>query len=151
MDQCIYIIGSLESTHVIFRYSYAPKIPMLAKYLKEMQSRDMAMPIHNELLRTCYLKLNDNEAAEKIAVSSSATDTASCSSLVSSLAHNPKEALATVCAFEAPQAAEALVVHDAALARALPRETAGVVVSLCVGTFCLEPWRKPLARLPSSC
>ena len=136
MDQYIYTIGSLESAHVIFRYLDAPKIPMLAKYLEELRSRDMATPVHNELLRTCYLKLNDNEAAEKIAASASrTTDTASCSSLVSSLAHNPKEALATICTFEAPQAAEALVVHGAALARALPRETAGVVVSLCVGTY----------------
>jgi len=136
MDQYIYTIGSLESAHVIFRYLDAPKIPMLAKYLEELRERDMATPVHNELLRTCYLKLNDNEAAEKIAASASrTTDTASCSSLVSSLAHNPKEALATICTFEAPQAAEALVVHGAALARALPRETAGVVVSLCVGTY----------------
>lgn len=136
MDQYIYTIGSLESAHVIFRYLDAPKIPMLAKYLQELRNRDMATPVHNELLRTCYLKLNDNEAAEKIAASASrTTDTASCSSLVSSLAHHPKEALATICTFEALQAAEALVVHGAALARALPRETAGVVVSLCVGTY----------------
>lgn len=33
------------------------------------------------------------------------------------------------------KAVEALVVHGAALARGMPRETAGVVVSLCVGTF----------------
>lgn len=141
MDQYIYTIGSLESAHVIFRYLDAPKIPMLAKYLQELRNREMATPVHNELLRTCYLKLNDNEAAEKIAASAASrtltTDTAaSCSALVSSsLAHNPKEALATICTFEAPQAAEALVVHGAALARALPRETAGVVVSLCVGTY----------------
>lgn len=138
MDQYIYTIGSLESAHVIFRYLDAPKIPMLAKYLEELASRDMATPVHNELLRTCYLKLNDNEAAEKIAASAhsrSHTTTESASSLVSSYAHNPKEALATICTLEAPQAAEALVVHGAALARALPRETAGVVVSLCVGTY----------------
>jgi hypothetical protein len=134
MDQYIYTIGSLESAHVIFRYLEAPKIPSLARYLEELGNRDMATPVHNELLRTCYLKLNDKDAAEKIAASASrSTDTAS--SLVSSLAHNPKEALATICTLEAAQAAEALVVHGAALARALPRETAGVVVSLCVGTY----------------
>jgi vacuolar protein sorting-associated protein 11 len=133
MDQYIYTIGSLESAHVIFRYLDAPKISMLARYLEELRERDMATPVHNELLRTCYLKLNDNVAAEKIAASASrSTDTAS---IVSSLAHNPKEALASVCSLQAPQAAEALVVHGAALARALPRETAGIVVSLCVGTY----------------
>jgi hypothetical protein len=133
MDQYIYTIGSLESAHVIFRYLDAPKIVMLARYLEELRARDMATPVHNELLRTCYLKLNDNEAAEKIAASASrSTDTAS---IVSSLAHNPKEALASVCSLEAPHAAEALVVHGAALARALPRETAGVVVALCIGTY----------------
>jgi hypothetical protein len=137
MDQYIYTIGSLESSHVIFRYLDAPKIPLLAKYLEELRSRDLATPVHNELLRTCYLKLNDNEAAEKIAAfaSSAAHTSSSATSLVSSLAHTPKEALATVCSLEAPQAAEALVVHGAALARAFPRETAGLGVSLCVGTY----------------
>jgi vacuolar protein sorting-associated protein 11 len=64
-----------------------------------------------------------------------ASDTENCASIVASLTHNPKEALATVCSFEAPQAAEALVIYGAALARALPRETAGIVVSLCLGTY----------------
>lgn len=40
-----------------------------------------------------------------------------------------------ICSFEAPQAAEALSVYGASLARLLPRETAGLVVSLCLGTF----------------
>jgi hypothetical protein len=138
MDQYIYTIGSLESAHVIFRYLEAPKIIMLARYLEELRARGMATPVHNELLRTCYLKLNDNVAAEKIAAcasSRSSTDNTAACSIVSSLAHNPKEALASVCSLQAPQAAEALVVHGAALARALPRETAGVVVSLCIGSY----------------
>jgi hypothetical protein len=62
-------------------------------------------------------------------------DASSLASIVSSLTNNPAEALATICSFEAPQAAEALLVHGATLARALPRETAGVVVSLCVGSY----------------
>ena len=33
------------------------------------------------------------------------------------------------------QAAKALIVHEAILARALPRETAGLLLSLCDGTF----------------
>ena len=136
MEQYIYTIGSLESSHVIFRYLDAPKIPMLVKYLEELRSRDLATVVHLELLRTCYLKLGDNEAAERIAASvSSASVVETCATIVASLTHNPKEALATVCSFEAPQAAEALVIYGSALARALPRETAGIVVSLCLGTY----------------
>jgi vacuolar protein sorting-associated protein 11 len=93
----------------------------------------MTTPVHNELLRTCYLKLNDPESAESIAAFASRTmDTESLSSIV---ANSPKDALATVCSFEAPDAAEALAVHGASLARVLPRETAGLVVSLCLGTY----------------
>jgi hypothetical protein len=136
MEQYIFTIGSLESSHVIFRYLDAPKIPMLTKYLEELRSRELATPVFNELLRTCYLKLGDGDAADRIAAStssSSVTDT--CASIVATLTHNPKEALSTVCTFEASQAAEALVMYGAALARALPRETAGIVVSLCLGTY----------------
>ena len=67
MDQYIYTIGSLESSHVILRYLDAPKIPVLVKYLEELRTRKLATTVHNELLRTCYLKLNDSDAAEKIA------------------------------------------------------------------------------------
>jgi hypothetical protein len=59
-------------------------------------------------------------------------DTESLSSIVT---NSPKDALATICSFEAPLAAEALALHGASLARLLPRETAGLVVSLCLGTF----------------
>ena len=59
-------------------------------------------------------------------------DTESLSSVVTS---SPKDALAMICSFEAPQAAEALATHGASLSRLLPRETAGLVVSLCLGTF----------------
>lgn len=93
----------------------------------------MATPVHNELLRTCYLKLNDAESAESIAAfTSRSMDTESLSSVVT---NSPKDALAMICSFEAPQAAEALSTHGASLARLLPRETAGVVVALCLGTF----------------
>jgi vacuolar protein sorting-associated protein 11 len=51
MQQYIYTIGSLESSHVIFRYLDAPKIPMLTKYLEELRSRNLATPVYNELLR----------------------------------------------------------------------------------------------------
>lgn len=108
MDQYIYTIGSLESSHVIFRFLDAPKIPLLTKYLEELRTRGLATLVHNELLRTCYLKLNDNEAAEKIVTSSSGTrdSSTSASSLVSTMTDNPKEALATICAMEAPQVRE---------------------------------------------
>ena len=59
-------------------------------------------------------------------------DTESLSSIV---ANAPKDALATICSFDSNQAAEALAVHGASLARVLPRETAGLVVSLCLGTY----------------
>jgi hypothetical protein len=133
IDQYIHTIGSLEPSHVIFRFLDAPKIILLVKYLEELRSRDLATPVHNELLRTCYLKLNDPESAEAIAAyTSRSMDTESLSTMV---ANSPKDALATICSFEAPGAAEALAVYGASLARLLPRETAGLVVSLCLGTF----------------
>lgn len=136
IDQYIHTIGSLESSHVIFRFLDAPKIPLLAKYLEALRARDLVTPVHCELLRTCYLKLNDSAAAEAITTgSSSSLDKDSLQSLSSSLANNPRDALATICSLQAPQAAEMLVSHGSALARAMPRETAGVVVSLCVGTY----------------
>ena len=155
IEQYIHTIGALEPSHVIFRYLDAPKIPLLVKvrfptlslynrflksnhkvseqYLEELRSRDKTTQVHNELLRTCYLKLNDPEAAEAIAAfTSRSMDTESLSSMVTS---SPKDALAMICSFEAPQAAEALTTHGASLSRLLPRETAGLVVSLCLGTF----------------
>jgi hypothetical protein len=136
MDQYMHTIGSLESSHVIFRYIDAPKIPLLVKYLEKLRSRELATPVHNELLRTCYLKLNDTEAAEAIAVSTSrSVNSSSLASILMNLTNNPKEALASICSLEADQAAEVLVAHGASLARVLPRETAGVVISLCVGTY----------------
>jgi hypothetical protein len=108
----------------------------LVKYLEKLRSRELATPGHSELLRTCYLKLNDTEAAEAIAASaSSSIDKVSLASILSNLANNPKEALATICSLDGPQAAEVLTIHGASLARVLPRETAGIVISLCVGTY----------------
>jgi vacuolar protein sorting-associated protein 11 len=136
IDQYMHTIGSLESSHVIFRYLDAPKIPLLVKYLEKLRSRELATPVHNELLRTCYLKLNDMQAAEAITVSASwSVNDASLESIVSNLSSKPKDALATICSLEAHQATEVLVIHGASLARVLPRETAGVVISLCVGTY----------------
>ena len=138
MEQYIHTIGSLESSHVVFRFLDAPKIPLLVQYLEKLRERDLATPIHKELLRTCYLKLNDSEAAEALVSSADRVDENSLSSLLSNLAQNPKEALATICSLEASQAAEVLVVHGASLARTLPRETAGVTIALCVGTYSPE-------------
>ena len=138
MEQYIHTIGSLESSHVIFRYLDAPKIPLLVKYLERLRAKHLATVVHNELLRTCYLKLNDAEAAEAIAATSSSSrslNKASLNTILANISNNPKEALATICTLEAHQAAEILVIHGMSLARALPRETAGVVISLCVGTY----------------
>jgi hypothetical protein len=120
---------------VIFRYLDAPKIPLLVQYLEKLRERELATPVHNELLRTCYLKLNDTEAAEAIVSATSSVNKSSLTSILASLTANPKEALATICSLDAQQAAEILVVHGASLARVLPRETAGVVIALCVGTY----------------
>lgn len=140
-------IGSLEPSHVIFRYLDAPKIPLLVKYLEELRSQKLTTPVHNELLRTCYLKLNDTESAEAIAAfSSKSMDSESLSTMV---AKSPKDALATICSFEAPEAAEALAVYGASLARLLPRETAGLVVSLCLGIFSPEKLAESGANMMS--
>jgi vacuolar protein sorting-associated protein 11 len=133
IDQYKHTIGSLEPSHVIFRYLDAPKIPLLVKYLEELRSKNLTTLVHNELLRTCYLKLNDSQSAEAIAAfTSRSTDADSLSTMV---ANAPKDALATICSFDAAQAAEALALYGASLARLLPRETAGLVVTLCLGTF----------------
>jgi len=102
MDQYIYTIGSLEPSHVIFRFLDAPKIPLLAKYLERLRSRNMATSVHTELLRTCYLKLNDLAAAEKIVTSSALSDNGSLA-IANLVIGRPAEALATLCSLEAPQ------------------------------------------------
>jgi len=135
IEQYINTIGSLEPSHVIFRYLDAPKIPLLVKYLEKLRSQDLTTPVHNELLRTCYLKLNDVESAEAIAISAVLNRSVDSVSLSTMVTKSPKDALATICSFDAREVAEALAVYGAALARLLPRETAGLVVSLCFGTF----------------
>ena len=136
MDQYIHTIGSLEPSHVIFRFLDAPKIPLLARYLETLRSRNLADSVHCELLKTCYLKLNDLNMAEKTSSLLSKSLTGStCTSLVSNLLHSPSEALATICSFEAPHVVAALKVHGSVLARASPRETAGIVLSLCDGIY----------------
>jgi len=136
IEQYINTIGMLEPSHVCFRFLDAPKIQYLVKYLEELRSRELATPVHCELLRTCYLKLNDTEAAMNIAASKSvAMDKDSVGALLSTLSSSPQEALARVCTLSASACAEVLVAHGAALARVMPRETAGIVVSLCIGTY----------------
>lgn len=143
IEQYMHTIGSIETSHVIFRYLDAPKIPFLVKYLEKLRSLSVATPVHNDLLRTCYLKLNDTQAAETIGVSSlsrqsmqsSRSPSNLMSTILTNLTTNPKEALVAVCALDASQAAEVLAAHGASLARAHPRETAGIVISLCLGTY----------------
>ncbi|CAB9515961.1 sorting-associated protein 11 homolog [Seminavis robusta] len=137
IEQYCHTIGSLESSHVIFRFLDAPKIPLLAQYLEKLKERELATPVHCQLLRTCYLKLNDSEAADSIATTtpSSLLGNDSLQSFSTNLAYNPRDALSTICSMSPQQAAEMLTEHGAALARAMPKETAGIVVALCLGTF----------------
>jgi hypothetical protein len=110
MDQYIYTIGSLEPSYVIFRFLDAPKIPILVKYLEHYLARSkntnrssVNVTHMTELLRTCYLKLNDLEAAEKIITTSSALSNNVSSAIASLVMERPAEALATLCSLEAPQ------------------------------------------------
>lgn len=151
MDQYILTIGSLESSHVIFRYLDAPKIPLVVKYLEALRAQGLSSSVHDDLLRTCYLKLNDHESASKIILTSSSSadamlapplnpdgseiPTVSISRNLLACADDPSEMLAAICSLEAPEAAEALVAHGPVLARSLARETAGVVIALCDGTY----------------
>lgn len=136
IDQYIHTIGSLETSHVLYRYLDAPKIPHVVKYLEQLRTRGLATPVHIELLRTCYLKLNDSAAADSLgSTGSRSIDKGSLATIISKIPTHPKEAVANICSLEASQTAEILVVHGASLARALPRETAGLVISLCVGTY----------------
>lgn len=149
MDQYILTIGSLESSHVIFRFLDAPKIPLVVKYLEALRARGLSSAVHDELLRTCYLKLNDPESAGKIIVRSGSSingvsfplnpdGTEAPSVPISRNIHasdDPSEMLSAICSLEAPEAAEALVRHGSLIARSLPRETAGVVIALCDGTY----------------
>jgi hypothetical protein len=150
MDQYILTIGSLESSHVIFRYLDSPRIPLVVKYLEALRAKGLSSSVHDELLRTCYLKLNDHESASKISLSPSAVKdmaapqlnpdgterpTISISRNLLACADDPSELLAAICSLEAHEAVEALVAHGPMLARSLARETAGVVIALCDGTF----------------
>ena len=136
MDQYIHTIGSLQPSYVIFRFLDASKIPLLIRYLEELRSRNLSSIMHSELLKTCYLKLHKTDAAERLATELSSTlESSKCISALSSSLHNPSEALSIVCSFEAPYAVEALTQYGATLARTLPRETAGLVMRLCDGTY----------------
>ena len=105
IDQYIYTIGSLEPSHIIFRFLDAPKIPLLAKYLEVLRQKDLATGIHLDLLKTCYLKLNDVVKAEKIGVerTNKGNFGSGFASEVGNMIHNPTEALAMICSFEAAQ------------------------------------------------
>lgn len=130
MNQYIYTIGSIEPSHVIYRFLDAPKIPLLAKYLEALREKELATDIHLDLLRTCYLKLNETEKAESVGMlveqmsssnnnnnnfgsdsssfqrsssSFSSLTTRGYSSILANLTHNPTESLAIVCSLEGPR------------------------------------------------
>lgn len=139
MDQYILTIGSLESSHVIFRFLDSPKISLAVKYLEALRVAGLASSVHNELLKTCYLKLGDVDAASRIILASSAlcdapalnpdgteVATVPISRNLLACADNPAEMLAAICSLNPPEAVKALVAHGVLIARSLPRETAGV-------------------------
>ena len=163
MDQYILTIGSLESSHVIFRFLDAPKIPLVVKYLEALRAQGLSSTVHDELLRTCYLKLNDPESAGKIIVRSSSSinavsfplnpdGTQAPSVPISRNIHvsdDPSEMLSAICSLQAPEAVEAIVTHGSSLARSLPRETAGVVIALCDGSYSPSALADAAAGRPS--
>ena len=147
MDQYILTIGSLESSHVIFRFLDAPKIHLAVKYLIALRAAGLASSVHDELLRTCYLKLGNVDAASKIILSSRddasavlgpdglEVPTVPISRNLLASSDNPSEMLAAICSLSAEEAVKALVAHGVFIARSLPRETAGVVIALCDGSY----------------
>lgn len=136
LDQYINTIGSLEPSHVIFRYLDAPKIPLLVKYLEKYRQQHLDTDQRNEhiddLLKSCYLKLNKVSDANELSEHNKSFESALAAVAASK---SPSESLATLCSFEAEEAAKALEVHGPILVKTLPRETAGVVISLCDGTY----------------
>lgn len=136
IDQYMFTIGSLEPSYVIYRYLDAPKLPLLTKYLEEIRSRGLSTPIQDELLRTCYLHLNDTSSAEKVTVSLSSSMTSTDSNaFIASLLQKPSQAFAALCSFEAFKTAEIISTHGPALVRSLPQEMASLVISLCEGSY----------------
>ena len=155
IEQYIQTIGSLESSHVIFRFLDAPKIFLAVEYLKSLRAAGLSSSVHDQLLRTCYLKLGDVEAASKIMTSSSSPSLTSDAATTpfsinpdgSELSTVPisrnflasaddvSEMLSAICSLYPPEAVEALVKHGVLIARSLPRETAGVVIALCEGSY----------------
>jgi len=147
MDQYILTIGSLESSHVIFRFLDAPKIHLAVKYLIALRAAGLASSVHDELLRTCYLKLGKVDAASMIILSSRddasavlgpdglEVPTVPISRNLLASSDNPSEMLAAICSLSAEEAVKALVAHGVFIARSLPRETAGVVIALCDGSY----------------
>ena len=166
MDQYVLTIGSLEASHVVFRYLDAPKLPLAVRYLEELGARGLAGNVHMELLRTCYLKLGDADAASKVALTSSQRDDADPSSMTNpdgsraptvpisrnllARADDPSEILAAICSLDAPDAVRALATHGVRIARSHPRETAGVVIALCDGTYSPVAMADAAAGGPSS-
>jgi hypothetical protein len=115
------------------------KIPLAVKYLEALRVAGLASSVHNELLRTCYLKLGDVDAASRIILEGSSSrdvpalnpdgtevPTVSISRNLLACADNPSEMLAAICSLHPPEAVKALVAHGVLIARSLPRETAGV-------------------------
>ena len=67
MDRYVLTIGSLEPSHVVFRFLDAPRVRLAARYLTALRDAGLAAPVHDELLRTILLRIGDGEAAAGIA------------------------------------------------------------------------------------
>jgi len=67
MDRYILTIGSLEPSHVVFRFLDAPRVRLAARYLRALRDAGLAAPVHDELLRTILTKIGEGEAAAGIA------------------------------------------------------------------------------------
>ena len=76
MDRYILTIGSLEPSHVVFRFLDAPRVRLAARYLRALRDAGLAAPVHDELLRTILTKIGEGEAAAGIASAPAPSDAA---------------------------------------------------------------------------
>ena len=142
IEQYMNTIGNLEPGHVVLRFLDSAKVPLLVQYLVELRERGMADREHDELLKTCYIKLGDPESADRITLSGPAATARSgrdaCDEVESLLADSrSKDAIAVLCSLDPDAAAKCLSSAGlgSSLVRASPREIAGIVLALCDGTF----------------
>mmetsp|Transcript_31712 Transcript_31712/g.69632 ORF Transcript_31712/g.69632 Transcript_31712/m.69632 type:complete len:1416 (+) Transcript_31712:195-4442(+) len=142
MEQYICTIGVLEPGHVVLRYLDSAKVPLLVQYLLELRERGIAGREHDELLKTCYAKLGDVASADAITSSGPAaadrSDKEAYMEIQTLMTENKaKDALALLCSLEPDVAAKCMSSPGLGpnLVHAAPRESAGIVLALCDGTY----------------